>query len=79
MLILSRLGESQSESDRKHANSLIDLDIPSEGLNSKSLSSSTLPQESATKMPDILNFPTSQPGTFSASCPSVSDHHKENR
>ena len=58
--------------------SLIDLEIPGDGLNNKSLSSCTLPQQ-GTKMPDILNFPAPIPGTFSASCPTVNDHHKEKR
>ena len=69
---------SLPESDTEHANSLIELDIPSEGLNNKSLSSCTLPQGSKI-MPDILNFPPPKPGTFSASCPTVNDHHKEKR
>jgi len=58
--------------------SLLDLDIPENGFNNKSLSSCTLPQQQATKMPDILNFPSPIPGTFSSSCPSVSNH-KEKR
>ena len=60
------------------ASSLLDLGLPTEGFNNKSLSSCTLPQQASAKMPDILNFPSPIPGTFSASCPSVSNH-KEKR